>query len=94
MPLIIVGNREDIVMDDKLKNETLSNLVSLKNKKLISDYVIVSAQQIRKIEELTEILRQTCPSLLSQKEKFMVPQLYEVTAKSLQKTDIPLLIGN
>ena len=90
--IIIVGNRLDEVNDRNLKNETISYFTSLKDK-LIFDFVLLSAQQVTRVDELVSIFQKKCQSLLLDKDKFMIPKLYKMTAELLQSEDVSFLIG-
>jgi hypothetical protein len=82
------------VEDEKLKNQAIKHLTTLKQQKIIKEYVLTSAKKITQIQDLIEILRQQCISLLSKPERFMIPKLYKITSESLQKEGVPFLIGN
>lgn len=92
LSIIIVGNRIDQIEDEKLRNKGSPNLESLKQSQLIYDYVMISAKQVIQIQNLLDILRRKCLSLLSKPENFMIPKLYKLTAERLQ-SEKKFLIG-
>jgi GTPase SAR1 family protein len=91
LSIVIAGNRIDEVKDGEQKKKIQTYFTSLKGD-LISDFVLLSALQVTNVEDLVRILQEKCQSLLLEKDKFMIPKLYKMTAESLQKSN-SFLIG-
>ena len=90
LSIIVVGNQLDKIKDNSHINGISKNLSGFKGT-MIYDSVLLSAKKVSNIDTLITILQQKCNTM--DKNKFMIPKLYKETAESLQKEDVPFLIG-
>ena len=90
LSIIVVGNQIDKIKDSQING--ISNYLSGLKGTLIYDSVLLSAKKVSNIDTLISILQQKCNTM--DKNKFMIPKLYKITAESLQREDVPFLIGN
>lgn len=81
VPLILIGNKEDLISKQQREN-TVEYFESLK-KQYALEYVIVSARKLENVTSVITVLQQKCLALLNS-EYFIIPHRYKRVADRLQ----------
>lgn len=93
IPIIIIGNKEDLVSSEISKQQSKDYFKSLQ-KKYSLKYLIVTANKSTNVKPLLEIIRKKCSDFLDQKDYFRVPSLYKKVGEYLKTlAESQVLIG-
>lgn len=85
-PVILVGNKLDLVKSEAEKQATTDFFESLKQAKEVEDYFITSAKNYINTKKVLKFIRDKCSMFLEKAEEtFMVPQLYKRVADKIKE---------
>lgn len=93
IPILIVGNKIDLVKSAVELQESIDYFDSLK-KQFSLQYILVAAKKLDKVREFLDILKEKCFSFFDEKEYFTVPHLYKKVGEFIKGIQNKKLIRN